>query len=40
MIPIQLDDISVSSGENNESDCENMSFSDFDHKKLVLNLFI
>ena len=30
----------VSSGENNESDCENVLFSDFDHKKLVANFLL
>ena len=40
VIPMQLDESSVSSGENNESDCENVSFSDFDHTKLVANFLL
>ena len=40
VIPMQLDKSSVSSGENNESDCENVSFSDFDHDKLVANFLL
>ena len=35
VISMQLDESGVSSGENNESDCENVSFSDFDHEKLA-----
>ena len=37
---MQLDESSVSSRENNESDCENVSFSDFDHSKLVANFLL
>ena len=33
-------EISVSSEENNELDCDNASFSDFDHNKLIANLFL
>ena len=40
VIPMQLDESIVNSQENNESDSENVSFSDFDHNKLVANLFI
>ena len=40
MIPIQLDESSVSSQENNGPDSENVSLSDFDHNKLVANLII
>ena len=32
VILMQLDENGVSIGENNESDSENMSFSDFDHE--------
>ena len=39
-IQIQLDETGVSSGENNESDCENVSFSDFNHEKLVANFLL
>ena len=28
---MQIDESGVRSGENNESHCENVSFSDFDH---------
>ena len=38
-IPMLLDESSVNSEENNELDCEIMSFSNSDHKKLVANLF-
>ena len=31
LISMQLDESGVRSGENNKSDCENVSFSDFDH---------
>ena len=37
---MQLDESGVSSGENNESDCENMSILDFDHEKLVANFLL
>ena len=40
VISMQLDESGVSSGENNESDCENVSFSDFDHEKLVANFLL
>ena len=40
VISMQLDESAVSSGENNESDCENVSFSDFDHEKLVANFLL
>ena len=30
----------LSSGENNEFDSENMSFSDFDHEKLLANFLL
>ena len=38
-IPMLLNESSVNSEENNELDCEIMSFSNSDHKKLVANLF-
>ena len=40
VISMQLDESDVSSGENNESDCENVSFSDFDHEKLIANFLL
>ena len=40
VISMQLDESGVSSGENNESDCENVSFSDFDHEKLAENFLL
>ena len=40
VISMQLDESGVSSGENNESDCENVSFSDFNHEKLVANFLL
>ena len=40
MIPMQLDESSVSSQENNGPDSENVQLSDFDHNKLVANLII
>ena len=40
VIPKQLNEDSASSGENNEMDFENVSFSGFDQNKLVANLFI
>ena len=35
-----LDESGVSSGENNEFGSENMSFSDFDHEKLLANFLL
>ena len=40
VISMQLDESGVSSGENNESDCENVSFSDFDRERLVANFLL
>ena len=40
VVSMQLDESGVSSEENNESDCENVSFSDFDHEKLVANFLL
>ena len=40
VISMQLDESGVSSGENNESDCENVSFSDFDHERLVASFLL
>ena len=40
VVPMQLHESSVSSGENSESDCENLSFSDFDHNTLAANFLL
>ena len=40
VISMQLDESGVSSGENNEYDCENVSFSDFDRERLVANFLL
>ena len=40
VISMQLDESGVSSGENNESDCEKVSFSDFDRERLAANFLL